>query len=273
MNAFKQALVGTYTASDTVIELNSISDTVGDPDYLVSGVPLILYDSLFGNPADSNNAGDYEIVLVTDVNYATNEITVTRAQENTTAQTISAGWSAVYGLTQAGLDAKLDVTQYEATKGKVLQVVFAETETAVSVTTTTWTDTSLTASITPESATSKIVVMVSQATQVGRNNDSAFGGIRLLRGATVIHNPNPEDATGPFGFGRSAGGSGTTSLTHYGTIALSKEDSPATGSEVTYKTQGRPYETSGSGLIRFQRNEAESNAKSTMILMEIEPNE
>ena len=106
MNAFKQSLVGTYTTTDTVIELNSISDTPGNPDYLVTGVPLILYDSLFGNPADSNNAGDYEIVLVTDVNYATNEITVTRAQENTTAQTISAGWSAVYGLTQAMLDGK-----------------------------------------------------------------------------------------------------------------------------------------------------------------------
>ena len=113
MNAFKQALVGTYSDSDTVIELNSISDTVGAPDYLVSGVPLILYDSLFGNPADSNNAGDYEIVLVTDINYATNEITVTRAQENTTAQTISAGWSAVYGLTQAGLDEKLNRSAFE----------------------------------------------------------------------------------------------------------------------------------------------------------------
>ena len=110
MNAFKQALVGTYSDSDTVIELNSISDTVGAPDYLVSGVPLILYDSLFGNPADSNNAGDYEIVQVTGVNYATNEITVTRAQENTTAQTIPEGWSAVYGLTQAGLDGKVNVS-------------------------------------------------------------------------------------------------------------------------------------------------------------------
>ena len=134
MNAFKQALVGTYSDSDTVIELNSISDTVGAPDYLVSGVPLILYDSLFGNPADSNNAGDYEIVLVTGVNYATNEITVTRAQESTTAQTIGTGWSAVYGLTQAGLDGKINVDDIvndlttggttvplSAEQGKVLQ--------------------------------------------------------------------------------------------------------------------------------------------------------
>ena len=105
-NAFKQAVVGTYTTSDTVIELNSISDTVGDSDYLPNGgFNLILYDGLFGNPADANNAGSYEILECTSVNYADNEITVTRAQENTTAVTIGAGsWQVVYGATKGLLD-------------------------------------------------------------------------------------------------------------------------------------------------------------------------
>ena len=101
MNAFKQAVVGTYTTSDTVIELNSISDTVGNADYLPNGgFNLILYDGLFGNPADANNAGKYEILECSSVNYATNEITVVRARENTTAVTIDASsWQVVYGAT------------------------------------------------------------------------------------------------------------------------------------------------------------------------------
>lgn len=102
-NAFKQAVVGTYTAAATVIELNSISDTVGNADYLPNGgFNLILYDGLFGNPADANNGGDYEILECSSVNYATNEITVVRARENTTAVTIDASsWQVVYGATVA----------------------------------------------------------------------------------------------------------------------------------------------------------------------------
>ena len=105
-NAFKQAVVGTYTTSDTVIELDSISDTVGNADYLPNGgFNLILYDGLFGNPADANNAGSYEILECTSVNYATNEITVVRAQENTAAVTIGAGsWQVVYGATKELLE-------------------------------------------------------------------------------------------------------------------------------------------------------------------------
>ncbi len=103
-NAFKQAVVGEYSNTDTVIELASISDTVGNADFLpdpASGeYNVILYDTLFGNPADANNGGSYEIMRVTSINYGDNEITVTRGQENSTAVTITdRPFAVLYGAT------------------------------------------------------------------------------------------------------------------------------------------------------------------------------
>jgi hypothetical protein len=103
-NAFKQSVVGTYSNTDTVIELASISDTVGNADFLpdpASGeYNVILYDTLFGNPADANNGGSYEIMRVTSINYGDNEITVTRGQENSSAVTITdRPFAVLYGAT------------------------------------------------------------------------------------------------------------------------------------------------------------------------------
>jgi hypothetical protein len=103
-NAFKQAVVGTYSNTDTVIELASISNTVGNSDFLpdpASGeYNVILYDTLFGNPADANNGGSYEIMQVTSVNYGDNEITVVRGQENSGAVTITdRPFAVLYGAT------------------------------------------------------------------------------------------------------------------------------------------------------------------------------
>jgi hypothetical protein len=121
-NAFKQAVVGTYSDSATVIELASISDTVGNADFLpdpASGeYNVILYDTLFGNPADANNGGSYEIMRVTSINYGDNEITVTRGQENSTAITITdRPFAVLYGATSkfftdllSDVDGKVDKT-------------------------------------------------------------------------------------------------------------------------------------------------------------------
>jgi hypothetical protein len=93
INAFKRGIVGTYSSSDTVIELTDVTG-------LVAPLNLVIYDGLFGNPADANNAGSYEIVRVTSVNSGTDEITVLRAQEGTSAVTIGAGsWQAIFSAT------------------------------------------------------------------------------------------------------------------------------------------------------------------------------
>jgi hypothetical protein len=146
--------------------------------------------------------------------------------------------------------------------GNVIQVVQATTSTQVSVTTGGYTDTTLTATITPSSSSSKILVLVSQAFNTSVSSGSQYGGIRLLRGATVILYP-AEFSGAPADFGLSTYGNGV-----YNRASINYLDSPATTSATTYKTQGRPYITTSSGTMVFQPS-ADQNPTSTIILMEI----
>lgn len=145
--------------------------------------------------------------------------------------------------------------------GKVLQVVMAQTTTSTAIASTTYADTTLTASITPSLNTSKVLVMISQNFFSSRNQDSWNGAIKLLRGATDILTVGPGgyEAFGGFVSGASSGGQarGMSSLVYL--------DSPATTSATTYKTQGRAHLSSDSGQVTFQSN----SAPSTIILMEI----
>ena len=146
--------------------------------------------------------------------------------------------------------------------GSVLQVVQATTSTQVSVTTGGHTDTTLTATITPSSSSSKILVLVSQAFNTSVSSGSQYGGIRLLRGATVILYP-AEYSGVPTDFGVATYGNAV-----YNRGSINYLDSPATTSATTYKTQGRPYVTTSSGTMVFQPS-ADQNPTSTIILMEI----
>jgi hypothetical protein len=109
--------------------------------------------------------------------------------------------------------------------GSVLQVVSASTSTSVSNSTITYADTGLTATITPKFNTSKILVLVSQATEKSTGSNSSGVNIRLFRGATDL--------------GRIiyvAAYTGTVADV-YAQAATQYLDSPATTSATTYKTQ------------------------------------
>lgn len=150
--------------------------------------------------------------------------------------------------------------------GSILQVVQGSTSTQVTVSTTTYTDTGLSASITPTSTSSKILVMVDQLTYVQRSAFEAGGGIRLVRGSTTIHAPTAS-SSGPYDLYIAIAGSTNVSLvTRQSIICL---DSPSTTSATTYKTQGRPYLTSSSGVIYFQFTDVVSNATSYITLIEV----
>ena len=113
----------------------------------------------------------------------------------------------------------------QASAGVVLQVVNAAIQTYVSTTSSTFTDTGVTATITPKFATSKILVLVDH---VGCSKESANGGIkiRLLRGATQIL------------YMENVGGfNGASTSNFIGSISCNYLDSPATTSATTYKTQ------------------------------------
>jgi hypothetical protein len=135
--------------------------------------------------------------------------------------------------------------------GSVLQVVNASTSTNVNQTTTTLIDTGLSATITPSSASNKILVEVFQ-NGVAKNSATTFERINLYRGSTLLY--SLEGAVGV---------NGTTSPNYVGTVGTTYLDSPATTSAVTYKTQFN--NEGGSGTTSVQVN----GATSTITLMEI----
>jgi len=115
--------------------------------------------------------------------------------------------------------------------GKVLQVVNATYSTQVNNSTSTYADTGLSATITPSSASSKILVFANQAglKKSAANTENAVR-VRLLRGATEI----VADYAGYAGY------TGTALLLYPGSAAsVTYLDSPATTSATTYKTQFR----------------------------------
>jgi hypothetical protein len=144
--------------------------------------------------------------------------------------------------------------------GKVLQVVNATSTTATTISTTTYADTSLSATITPTSATSKILVLITQPTLMQRSTSQANAGIKLLRGATTIADFAP---SGYEAYGVTA--LGTTVVSVRGLIGITWLDSPSTTSATTYKTQGRSESNSNLPVLIFQ----ETSAPASITLMEI----
>jgi len=146
--------------------------------------------------------------------------------------------------------------------GKVLQVVQAQYSTATTIASTSYTDTGLTATITPTLATSKVLVFFTQQVRVSRSSVDQYGGYQLVRTSTSILN------LGNGGYeshGLDVGGNGGNSLQLRGIISGAYLDSPATTSATTYKTQFKVYSTANSGTSTINEN----SAPATMILMEI----
>jgi hypothetical protein len=145
--------------------------------------------------------------------------------------------------------------------GKVLQVVQAVTTTATSIASTSDTDTGITATITPSSATSKILIIVNGLFQsyrgsVAGNQQSVKG--KILRGATTIVSNN-NDYISTFV------AAGTFELNFKGPYAQTYLDDPATTSATTYKVQSAVETTANSGSVTWQYN----SSTSTITLLEI----
>ena len=137
--------------------------------------------------------------------------------------------------------------------GKVLQVVYASTATTAISSSATWADTNLTATITPSSATSKILVLVNQNGCLKFTSANALLGIRLLRGSTTI-----------LTIGELFLFTNTTMELYGTTVSASYLDEPATTSATTYKTQFN--NANASPEVQVQAN---ANHRSTITLLEI----
>ena len=137
--------------------------------------------------------------------------------------------------------------------GKVLQVVSATYSTAVANATNSYTDSGLTASITPTASTSKILVLVSQ---MGCQKNSANAGnaliLSLFRGATNI------GIIADYGLWTNTATAMTASFTY------TYLDSPATTSSTTYKTRFANVNNTSSVSVQSQSTE-----QSSIVLLEI----
>jgi len=134
--------------------------------------------------------------------------------------------------------------------GKVLQVVTATTSTNVVSSTNVFVDTGLTASITPSSASNKILVLVSQNGTDKRTN-VAYMELKLFRGATLILFPATQHNFT------------ATNMTLTTNFSFNFLDSPSTTSSTTYKTQFMSSANNAQVGVQHASN------TSTIILMEI----
>lgn len=141
--------------------------------------------------------------------------------------------------------------------GKVLQVVQATYSTATATSTAgSWVDTGLSASITPTSATSTILIMTTQMIgQTGNLNDRGWN-VQLLRASTAIF-----PSSGSYNTYLSITSIGDIRTTH----SLHYIDSPATTSATTYKTQMMNQ----TGRTAVTTTAQDTTQTSSMILMEI----
>ena len=138
--------------------------------------------------------------------------------------------------------------------GTVVQVVNATTTSETGNFTSTYSDTTLTATITPRFATSKILVLVSQnGLQKQVNNTNVQ--VRLLRGANVLQYIDS-----------GAGYTATSTENAVGGISTSYLDSPETTSATTYKTQFASRANNQAVYVQWSYITATT---STITLMEI----
>ena len=144
--------------------------------------------------------------------------------------------------------------------GKVLQVVQAVDTGYIAITSiNTFSDANLSASITPSSASSKILIIISQQINFYNNNNTANGAFaRLQRGATTIWNGS---ATGEWVGQQELAGGGPRQ-----NISIVYLDSPATTSSTTYKPQYKQTTNANDKTLYMQNG---NGGASTITLMEI----
>ena len=141
----------------------------------------------------------------------------------------------------------------QASAGRVLQVVQGTYSVETTYSTSTLTDSGLTATITPSSSSNKILVQVHQ-NGIGKDGSNTRQQIALLRGASVL-------AYAVY----QGGQTNTTAVNYLGSASISYLDSPSTTSATTYKTQI----ASGANTAQVYGQIGGGNTVSTITLMEI----
>ena len=240
--------------SGTALEIGSSGDTITIP----TGATLDASNATTTLPAT--------VVTTTGTQTLTNKSivatqltgTITPSDDTVTNakivdSTIALGKLSATGTKDATTFLRGDNTFAEAGGGLVLQVVNAHTGTQVTSNSTTYVDTGLTATITPSSTSSKILVLIDHS--IAKQGADTFTNIRVYRDSTEI---------GGAVAGRSIGYTGSSANNYVGTgFSYSFLDTPSSTSALVYKTQFN--NNAGSGTIRVQVD----SSQSYITLMEI----
>ncbi len=141
-------------------------------------------------------------------------------------------------------------------EGSIIQVVQGTTTTLVSSSSASFVDTGLSATITPRSASSKILVLVNQLLD---RYSPVYGGsgLKIMRNSTSVFSPAMD---GEYARDLYIAYSSTTRHN------LSYLDNPGLTAPITYKTQMGAYSATS---ITAQPNFGGGPSMSTMILMEV----
>lgn len=137
------------------------------------------------------------------------------------------------------------------TSGAVLQVATATYSTQTTSSSSTFSDTGLSASIAPISTSHKVLVIVQQA-GCGKTGSDTECQLQLLRGSTSIST-----------FATQVGLTSSTANNIVGTQGVVYLDSPSTTSSTTYKTQFRSVGNTANAVVQG------NGCMSTITLMEI----
>ena len=152
----------------------------------------------------------------------------------------------------------------QASSGRVLQVVSVPllTSTTAAVTSPTYVDFGLSATITPSSSSSKILVFGN--VEIGWST-AAGAWIQIVKGSTAIGN----GTSGSYAnFQSGVQVQGGTAANNFWTFPFSFLDSPATTSATTYKIQAS-LDANGTLAINRRQADAAFGGSSVITLMEI----
>lgn len=228
--------------SNIQTQFSNISGSKAQPDEPSSPTDGMIWVDTNGSTTDANFIANTLTSTTGDIIYASSANTPARLGIGSTGNvlTVSGGipsWAAPAG------------------GGKVLQVVQGTTTSGMTSTSTTYADTNLTATITPSSSSSKVLVLITQSFNTyASGTEEVMVKVKLIRGSTDILS-----YTGDFIKLRTPSGT----LTLAGNFPITYLDSPATTSATTYKTQGALNATGSNREVTF------NNFSSQIVLMEI----
>ena len=184
-----------------------------------------------------------------------NEIGIAGANYGTDGQVLTSGGA---GAAVAWEDA--------AGAGKILQVVTASTTTNANVATDSYTDTNLTADITPSSSSSKIYISCQQ-TNFNSGHTDINPAIRLLRDSTQIWGSGHSSGSTLLGLYNNVSFSGGANMGYL--LNIQWVDSPSSTSALTYKTQMLNGNDTD-GYCGTQNNIGDGTSAGHITLMEID---